>query len=111
MKSTTLLVLASLATTASAFGSFGKPRAATPKLPLPTYDAATNTYTRSPDDDGKMPYDAVGAALRHGPVPFFTRVFNADEYEQGVLKYSEFVFLFGYNMLIFDIISTNSSTN
>merc|ERR1712087_1096521 len=34
-----------------------------------------------------MGYDAVGAALRHGPSPFLTRVFNADEYEQGVMKY------------------------
>ena len=44
-------------------------------------------YTKSPLDDGEYPYDAVGAALRHGPAPFLTRVFNADEYEQGVMKY------------------------
>ena len=25
--------------------------------------------------------------MRHGPSPFLTRVFNADEYEQGILKY------------------------
>jgi hypothetical protein len=73
----------------SAFGSFGKKaaKATTPKLPLPTIDPETGRYVRSPLDDGKYPYDAVGAALRHGPSPFFTRVFNADEYEQGVLKY------------------------
>jgi hypothetical protein len=87
MKTTSLLVLA-LATTTSAFGSFGKPKAAaTPKLPLPTFDEAAKRYVKSPDDDGAMPYDAIGAALRHGPVPLFTRIFNADEYEQGVLKY------------------------
>lgn len=87
MKTTSLLLLASLATTTSAFGSFGKPKTATPKLPLPTFDDATQRYVKSPDDDGVMPYDAIGAALRHGPVPFFTRLTNADEYEQGVLKY------------------------
>lgn len=84
---TSLLLLASLATTTSAFGSFGKPKTATPKLPLPTFDDATQRYVKSPDDDGVMPYDAIGAALRHGPVPFITRLTNADEYEQGVLKY------------------------
>jgi len=73
----------------AAFGSFGKAKAASSstKLPLPTIDPVTGRYVRSPLDDGKYPYDAVGAALRHGPSPFLTRVFNADEYEQGVLKY------------------------
>eukprot|EP00986_Skeletonema_menzelii_P016881 scaffold16330_cov171-Skeletonema_menzelii.AAC.4 len=86
MKTTSLLVLA-FATTTSAFGSFGKPKPATPKLPLPTFDDATQRYVKSPDDDGVMPYDAIGAALRHGPNPLITRIFNADEFEQGVLKY------------------------
>jgi hypothetical protein len=86
MKTTSLLVLA-FATTTSAFGSFGKPKATTPKLPMPTFDDATQRYVKSPDDDGVMPYDAIGSALRHGPVPFITRLTNADEYEQGVLKY------------------------
>ena len=71
-----------------AFGSFGrKAVSSTPKLPLPTIDLATGRYVRSPLDDGEYPYDALGAALRHGPSPFLARVFNADEYEQGVLKY------------------------
>ncbi|KAL7549392.1 hypothetical protein ACHAWF_012661 [Thalassiosira exigua] len=73
----------------SAFGVFGKKAASASasKLPLPTYDPETNVYTKSPLDDGAYPYDAVGSALRHGPSPFLTRVFNAGEYEQGVLKY------------------------
>jgi len=54
---------------------------------MPTFDDATQRYVKSPDDDGVMPYDAIGSALRHGPVPFITRLTNADEYEQGVLKY------------------------
>ncbi len=87
MKTTSPLLVLALATTTSAFGSFGKPKTATPKLPLPTFDDKTQRYVKSPNDDGVMPYDAIGAALRHGPVPFITRLTNADEYEQGVLKY------------------------
>lgn len=74
----------------SAFGSFGKKSvgsASKTKLPLPTLNKDTGRYEKSPLDDGKYPYDAIGSALRHGPSPFLTRVFNADEYEQGVLKY------------------------
>jgi len=83
-----VVVAAALVSPAAAFGSFGKPKAAaSPKLPLPTFDDSTGRYVKNPADDGVYPYDAVGAALRHGPVPFFTRIFNADEYEQGVLKY------------------------
>ncbi|KAL7541826.1 hypothetical protein ACHAXR_011259 [Thalassiosira sp. AJA248-18] len=83
------ILLAFATSTASAFGSFGKKSASASatKLPLPTLNKDTNKYEKSPLDDGKYPYDAVGSALRHGPAPFLTRVFNADEYEQGVLKY------------------------
>jgi len=76
-----------LACPASAFGSFGGAKSSSTKIPLPTYDAASNRYTKNPQDDGAYPYDVIGSALRHGPSPFFTRLFNADEYEQGVLKY------------------------
>ncbi len=79
----------------SAFGSFGKnsfggsaSSSSSKKLPTtPTLNKDTGRYEKSPSDDGKYPYDAIGSALRHGPAPFLTRVFNADEYEQGVLKY------------------------
>jgi hypothetical protein len=53
----------------------------------PKYDAKTQTWTPASGDDGKYPYDAVGALLRHGPAPFFTRLTNPGEYEQGILKY------------------------
>lgn len=80
------VLLATLLTASSAFG-LGKSKAAATKLPLPTFNKETNRYEKSPLDDGEYPYDAIGSALRHGPSPFLTRVFNADEYEQGVLKY------------------------
>jgi hypothetical protein len=58
-----------------------------PKLPLPTIDPETGWYVRPPLDNGKYPYDAVGTTLCHGPSPFLTRIFNTDEYKQGVMKY------------------------
>mmetsp|Transcript_15646 Transcript_15646/g.18181 ORF Transcript_15646/g.18181 Transcript_15646/m.18181 type:complete len:180 (+) Transcript_15646:78-617(+) len=69
------------------FGSKLSSSTKTPKLPLPTFDKETQKWIKSPNDDGKYPYDAVGAALRHGPSPFIARITNAGEYEQGVLKY------------------------
>ena len=74
-------------TSVLAFNFGGNKKTPASKVPLPTFDEATNRYTKNPLDDGKYPYDAVGAALRHGPSPFLTRTFNADEYEQGVMKY------------------------
>ena len=95
-----LLALAVFASTATAFapasfskqgsttelGIFGK-KAATSKIPFPTFNADTERWEKNAADDGEYPYDAVGALLRHGPSPFITRLINADEYEQGVLKY------------------------
>lgn len=53
----------------------------------PTFNKATEKWEKAAGDDGKYPYDAVGALLRHGPVPFVTRLTNPGEYEQAVLKY------------------------
>jgi hypothetical protein len=40
------------------------------------------------DEEGPSAgYDTVGTLLRHGPKPFFHRIFQADEYEQAVLKF------------------------
>ncbi|KAL3926036.1 MAG: hypothetical protein SGARI_005744 [Bacillariaceae sp.] len=77
------LLAAVLASTASAFG----PKAATKKGPAPTFNKETQKWEKAAQDDGENPYDNVGALLRHGPAPFLARTFNADTYEQGVLKY------------------------
>ena len=66
---------------------FGGKVAARSKSTIPTYDKETKTWTKSPNDDGENPYDAVGALLRHGPNPFIARLTNPNDYEQGVLKY------------------------
>lgn len=82
------VLLAAHATPTKAFGLFGSKATSTnSKLPLPTLNKDTNRWEKNAADDGEYPYDAIGSALRHGPSPFLTRVFNADEYEQGILKY------------------------
>ena len=57
------------------------------KLTPPNFNKATGKYEKNPKDDGEYPYDAVGALLRHGPVPFVTRVVNPAGYEQDILSY------------------------
>ena len=53
----------------------------------PKYDPATSRWTAtSPDEEASAGYPAWGSLIRQGPSPFFQRIFNADDYEQGVLK-------------------------
>lgn len=56
-------------------------------LATPTFNKDTQKWEKAASDDGKYPYDAVGALLRHGPSPFFSRVTSPADYEQAVLKY------------------------
>ena len=86
MRVITFLTALLFASTIQAF-NFGKKAAAGPKLAAPTFNKETERWEKAVSDDGKYPYDALGALLRHGPSPFIARVTNADEYEQGVLKY------------------------
>mmetsp|Transcript_66646 Transcript_66646/g.74664 ORF Transcript_66646/g.74664 Transcript_66646/m.74664 type:complete len:213 (+) Transcript_66646:159-797(+) len=58
-----------------------------PRSVRPSYDTQNNLYIINPNDDGIYPYDPIGSLLRQGPAPFWTRLTNADEYEQGILKY------------------------
>jgi len=85
-KLASLLVTLLLVSSVDAFGIFNK-ASSSAKLPLPKFDEASQRWIKNPNDDGEYPYDAVGALLRHGPSPFITRLTNADEYEQGILKY------------------------
>ena len=62
-----------------------KPRKSSSTKPI--FDKATEKWTKAPSDDGKYPYDAVGALLRHGPGPFVTRIVDPKGYEQSVLSY------------------------
>mmetsp|Transcript_42216 Transcript_42216/g.101995 ORF Transcript_42216/g.101995 Transcript_42216/m.101995 type:complete len:182 (-) Transcript_42216:208-753(-) len=65
--------------TTSLYGAVGKAK--------PKFNKATDKWEPSPADDGKYPYDAIGALLRHGPPAFISRVTDSGEYEQFVLNY------------------------
>ena len=57
---------------------------------VPKYDPKTERWTASsPEEEASAGYPAWGSLLRQGPSPFFQRVFNADDYDQGVLKMME----------------------
>merc|ERR1719203_288494 len=54
----------------------------------PKFDKKTQKWIPSSDDE--MPsagYDKIGTLLRHGPIPYFNRLFKESDYEQGVLKF------------------------
>jgi hypothetical protein len=42
---------------------------------------------QGPDDEPSAGYDILGTILRQGPEPALQRIFNADDYEQAVLKF------------------------
>jgi hypothetical protein len=69
------------------FGSKSSGTSISSKSTKPVFDKVTETWQKSPVDDGKYPYDAVGALLRHGPGPFVQRIMNPKGYEQSVLQY------------------------
>jgi hypothetical protein len=53
------------------------------------FDKKENKFvTSNPATEGpEAGYDIWGTIIRGGPLPFFTRLFNPDTYEQAVLKY------------------------
>lgn len=51
----------------------------------PKYNAATQRWEPT-DPQDTVGYPPIGSLIRQGPLPFFKRLTNADEYEQGVLK-------------------------
>mmetsp|Transcript_46305 Transcript_46305/g.112237 ORF Transcript_46305/g.112237 Transcript_46305/m.112237 type:complete len:179 (+) Transcript_46305:1-537(+) len=92
MRSTSTLLLSwlCLAGLTQAFQHSGMHQMRVRNLSLsmaPKYDPVTNRWTpTSPDEEASAGYPAWGSLLRQGPSPFFQRVFNADDYDQGVLK-------------------------
>lgn len=54
---------------------------------VPKYDPKTKLWTpTSPEEEAAAGYPPIGSLLRQGPSPFFQRLTNPDEYDQGVLK-------------------------
>jgi hypothetical protein len=52
----------------------------------PKWDGSQWVATR-PEEEPSAGYGAGKSLLIHGPLPFFNRVFQAGQYEQGVLKF------------------------
>eukprot|EP00559_Dactyliosolen_fragilissimus_P006966 CAMPEP_0184856850 /NCGR_PEP_ID=MMETSP0580-20130426/2028_1 /TAXON_ID=1118495 /ORGANISM="Dactyliosolen fragilissimus" /LENGTH=113 /DNA_ID=CAMNT_0027352111 /DNA_START=225 /DNA_END=563 /DNA_ORIENTATION=- len=54
----------------------------------PRFDPSTQKwYPTKPDEEASSGYGPLGSLIRAGPLPFFQRIINPDQYEQGVLKY------------------------
>ena len=80
-----LVFLLSTLSLVSAFGSFqGKSKAAA-KGGYPTFDKKTQRW--SPAPNAEEPYGLGRTLLGNGPVPFFTRLTQSDDYMQAVYKF------------------------
>lgn len=76
-----VLAVSQLLTPADAFAATKKSAAGS----LPTYDKKTQRWSEPAiAEEG---YGLVGTLLRNGPLPFFTRLTNPDDYNQAVLKF------------------------
>ena len=65
-----------------------------PSVPSPSslsmarFDRSANRWiAQGPSDEPSAGYGLVGSLIRAGPLPFFRRVTDPDQYEQAVLKY------------------------
>jgi hypothetical protein len=55
---------------------------------VPRYDKSSKRwYPSGPEEGPEASYGPWVTLLRQGPTPFFTRVFQPDDYEQAVLKF------------------------
>ncbi len=82
VKMTALLVLLGLFQLFTASHAFA---ASSKKSSLPTFNKNSQRWEEPPNaEEG---YGLVGTLLRNGPVPFFTRLTNPDDYNQAVLKF------------------------
>lgn len=55
---------------------------------VPRYDKTTERWsTDNPDEMAGSSYGPIGSLYRAGPKPFLQRIFQADTYDQAVLKY------------------------
>ena len=52
---------------------------------VPRYDPTSRRWEATSPEETEG-YDLMGTLLRQGPKPFVSRLLNAEEYEQGVLK-------------------------
>jgi hypothetical protein len=55
------------------------------KVSLPTFNKKTQKW--EPPANPEVGYGLTGTLLRNGPVPFFTRLTNPEDYDQAVMKF------------------------
>lgn len=95
MNGASLLIVAALALAASASAFAPAAPAAQRRSTVavsmaPKFDKESGRwYTDVPEEMAGSSYGPIGSLYRAGPKPFFSRIFNADTYDQAVLKYSE----------------------
>uniref|UniRef100_A0A7S4MBX2 Uncharacterized protein n=1 Tax=Odontella aurita TaxID=265563 RepID=A0A7S4MBX2_9STRA len=104
VRSLLLVALAAGGRLAAAFAPSSLPAAAFPAVPSSSssssstasasalnmaiqYDPSTQRWEATDEGDFEGSYGPVGSLIRAGPKPFLIRLFNADSYEQAVLKY------------------------
>lgn len=57
-------------------------------LSMAKFDRSSNRWIpEGPSDEPSAGYGLVGSLIRAGPLPFFRRITQSDQYEQAVLKY------------------------
>jgi hypothetical protein len=81
-----LLTFILLPTLAMSFSPVSRPVAtAASSLDMaPKFDKTQNKWLPASTEEGpEGGYDIWGSLLRQGPLPFFTRLFSSEEYEQG----------------------------
>ena len=74
-----------LLSTLSLVSAFGPKSKAATKGGFPTFDKATQKW--SPAPDAEEPYGLGRTLLGNGPVPFFTRLTQEEDYMQAVYKF------------------------
>ena len=91
MSSSLLILLLVAVATTSAFApaKSNVQRSTSGSLSMaPKFDKSTGRwFTDVPEEMEGSSYGPVGSLYRAGPKPFFSRIFNADTYDQAVLKY------------------------
>ena len=93
-RSILLVAVAAVALLANGASAFTAPlsqnvesRISSKRSMVPKFDASTERWEATTDEDLEDGYGIIETIVRNGPLPFFQRIINADAYEQSVLKY------------------------
>eukprot|EP00970_Alexandrium_tamarense_P005489 scaffold904_cov201-Alexandrium_tamarense.AAC.22 len=77
-----------LCSTSFAFAPIANNAVFTSNLEAVRFDKTSNLWiTDDPEEKDGSSYGPIGSLYRAGPKPFLSRIFNAQTYDQAVLKY------------------------